>query len=131
MKKIILLFILLFLFTSCGIATNDSENHVASVRNISATEARDIMASSDHFILLDVRTEAEFTERHIDGAMLIPSQEISARAESELPDKDMIILVYCRSGNRSAAAARTLVRMGYTNVYDFGGINDWSYGTIN
>jgi len=100
-------------------------------RKISAEEAWQMMESSGEYILLDVRTEAEYRESHIKGAILIPDFEISARALKELPDKDMLIFVYCRRGRRSENAARELVEMGYTNVYDIGGIVDWPYGTIN
>jgi len=100
-------------------------------RKISAAEAREIMESAKDYILLDVRTEPEFSEQRIEGAILIPDFEIADRAESELPDKDALILIYCRSGRRSANAANELLGMGYTNVYDFGGILDWDYETIN
>ena len=100
-------------------------------RKISAAEAREIMESAKDFILLDVRTESEFIEQRISGATLIPDFEIADRAESELPDKDALILIYCRSGRRSADAAHGLLAMGYTNVYDFGGILDWDFETIN
>ena len=100
-------------------------------RTISAAEAYKMMEESDNYILLDVRTEDEFAERRIDGAILIPDFELSERAEAELPDKDETILVYCRSGRRSAGAAETLAKLGYTNVYDFGGIIDWPYETVS
>ena len=90
-----------------------------------------MMESVDDFILLDVRTEEEFRENRIGGAILIPDYEISARAGLELPDKDAVILIYCRSGRRSENAARELADMGYTNVYDFGGIIDWPYETAS
>ena len=88
-----------------------------------------MMQEENIYILLDVRTTGEFNERHIEGAVLIPDNEISDRAAEELPDKNILILVYCRSGRRSEAAARELVDMGYTNVYDFGGIIDWPFET--
>ena len=102
-----------------------------SWQTITATEALSMMAKSHSFILLDVRTVAEFQERRIDGAILIPYDEIRNRAETELLDKDAIILIYCRSGRRSALAAADLVALGFTNIYDFGGIIDWPYETIN
>ena len=83
------------------------------------------------YVLLDVRTEAEFNEKRIPGAVLIPDYELTKRAEAELPDKTQVILVYCRSGNRSATAAKALVAMGYNHVYDFGGIIDWPYETTS
>ena len=100
-------------------------------RKISAAEARRMMEATEDYILLDVRTESEFNEQRLVGAILIPDFEIADRAESELPDKDALILIYCRSGRRSANVTRELLDMGYTNVYDFGGILDWDYETIN
>jgi len=97
---------------------------------ISAEQAKKMMAESKDFILLDVRTDSEFKEKRIAGAILIPDNEIKNRAEKELPDKNKLILMYCRSGRRSAGAAKILVSLGYTNVYDFGGINDWPYETV-
>ena len=82
------------------------------------------------YILLDVRTAEEFREIRIAGAVLIPDNEIRGRAAAELSDKNAVILVYCRSGRRSANAAYELIGMGYKNVYDFGGIIDWPYSTI-
>jgi len=98
---------------------------------INAEEAYQMMAESDDYILLDVRTEEEYREQRIDGSVLIPNDEISIRAEAELPDKDAAILVYCRSGRRSASAAAELAALGYTNIYDFGGIQSWPYETVS
>ena len=98
-------------------------------RKISAAEAKEMM--NGEYILLDVRTEEEFKEERIEGAILIPDYEIGERVETELPDKDALILVYCRSGRRSALAANELAEIGYTNVYDFGGIIDWPYDTVS
>ena len=139
--KIKILFILIcaavFLF-ACDIEEKppaspiNSEIHSEPIyRKISAEEAREIMESTKSFILLDVRTEQEFSEQRINGAILIPDFEIADRAASELPDKDALILIYCRSGRRSANVAHELLAMGYTNVYDFGGILDWDYDTIS
>ena len=110
---------------SCQIVNNN----VAPVgyQRISAAEAMVMMDSYDELIILDVRTEEEFSEGHIPGAILSPDYELAERAETELPNKDQLILVYCRSGRRSKAAAEMLVGMGYTNVKDFGGIIDWEY----
>lgn len=96
-------------------------------RKITAEEAYRMMNEADSVLILDVRTEEEYEEQHIPDAVLIPDYELSQRAETELTDKDALILVYCRSGRRSANAASELVGMGYTNVYDFGGIIDWTY----
>ena len=102
--------------------------NTASYKTISAEEAH-VMMTAEH-ILLDVRTDEEFREGHISGAILIPDYEIAVRAESELPDKAAIILVYCRSGRRSALAAQELADIGYSNIFDFGGIIDWPYEII-
>ena len=102
----------------------------AVYRKISAKQAKEMMDSGDPYILLDVRTEAEFAEIRIKGAILITNTEIRNRAGTELPDKNALIFVYCRSGGRSSGAAKELVSMGYTNVYDIGGIMNWPYETI-
>lgn len=101
----------------------------AAYQKITPEQAKDMMERGTPYVLLDVRTQQEFDAQRIDGAVLIPDNEI-ARAEAELPDKNATILVYCRSGRRSEAAARKLVDMGYTNVFDFGGILDWPYETV-
>ena len=90
-----------------------------------------MMKGLTDYILLDVRSQEEFNEIRIEGAILIPSNEITSRAETEIPDKGTPILVYCRSGGRSASAAHSLIEMGYTDVYDFGGIMDWPYETVS
>ena len=99
-------------------------------RRITAREAYAMMAQSSNYILLDVRTEAEFKEERISGSILLPYDEIENRAATELPDKTKLIFVYCQRGIRSEIATRALVGLGYSNVYDFGGILDWPYATI-
>lgn len=94
---------------------------------ISAEDAKEIMDSTDYFVLVDVREEDEYASGHIAGALFMPYGEIKERAETELMDKEQTILVYCRSGRRSAIAAQTLAELGYTDVRDFGGIIDWGY----
>lgn len=94
---------------------------------ITAEEAKKIMDSGEEHIILDTREQDEFDEGHIPGAILIPYNEIENKAEAMLPDKDKLILVYCRSGRRSKIAAESLSKLGYTNVKEFGGIIDWSY----
>ena len=96
---------------------------------ISAQEAKAIMDAETDYMIIDARTEEEFAAGHIKGAIMIPEYEIAARAEAELPDKDALILVYCRSGRRSKIASEELVKLGYTNVKEFGGIIDWPYET--
>ena len=113
-----------------GEAPESGISSTAQFRTITASEAREVMGGGDVYILLDVRSREEFSESHIEGALLIPVDELEALAAEFLPDKDKIILIYCRSGRRSADAAGMLADMGYTAVFDFGGIIDWHYGTI-
>ena len=102
----------------------------ASYEQISGAEAKALMDSESGYIIIDARTQEEYDEGHIPGAILIPEYEIAARAENELPDKNQLILVYCRSGRRSKIAAEELVKLGYTNVKEFGGIIDWEYEIV-
>ena len=97
---------------------------------ITQVEAKNIIDTKSNFIILDVRTEEEFAEGHIENAILIPDYEITSKAEEILKDKNQLILVYCRSGNRSKVASQALVELGYTNVKEFGGIIDWEYGIV-
>ena len=125
MKKLIFLLLAVMMLTACG---QDIESDQGAVYvNITAEEAKRIMDSEEDYIILDTRTEAEYDEGHIPGAIVIPHDEIADRAEEELPDKDRSILVYCRSGRRSKLAAEILVELGYTNIKEFGGIIDWPY----
>ena len=94
---------------------------------ITPEEAKKIMDSGEEHIILDTREKDEFDEGHIPGAILIPYTEIENKAEEMIPDKDKLILVYCRSGRRSKIAAESLAKLGYTNVKEFGGIIDWPY----
>ena len=114
-----LLLALVLLLTACAQA--------ASYEQITQEEAKQIMDTTNGYILLDTRTGEEYDQSHIPGALLIPHTEIADRAEEELPDKDQVILVYCRSGNRSKQASEVLAELGYTNVKEFGGINTWPY----
>ena len=98
---------------------------------ISASAARAAMGDGEPYVLLDVRTEAEFLAGHISDALLIPYVEVAAWAPTALLDRDIRIFVYCQSGRRSAEAASALLRLGFTNVYDFGGIADWPYETVS
>ena len=102
----------------------------ATYDQISGAEAKALMDSESGYILIDARTQEEYDEGHIPGAILIPEYEIADRAEKELPDKDQLILVYCRSGRRSKIAAEELVKLGYTNVKEFGGIIAWEYEIV-
>ena len=95
--------------------------------NITASQAKEIMDKETEYVILDVRTEEEFDQGHIPGAILIPDYEIMTKAEEILKDKKQLILVYCRSGRRSKIAAEYLIELGYTNIKEFGGIIDWKY----
>ena len=107
-----------------------SDGGSASYDQISGAEAKALMDSESGYVILDAREQDEYDEGHIPGAILIPYGEIADRAEKELPDKDQLILVYCRSGRRSKIAAEELVKLGYTNVKEFGGIIDWEYEIV-
>ena len=96
---------------------------------ISQEEAKNILDSGEDYILLDVREQYEFDEGHIPGAILIPHEQITEKAEEMLHQKDAQILVYCRSGRRSKIASEALAKLGYTNIKEFGGIIDWPYET--
>ena len=107
-----------------------SDGSTVSYDQISGAEAKALMDSESGYIILDAREQDEYDEGHIPGSILIPYGEIADRAEKELPDKDQLILVYCRSGRRSKIAAEELVKLGYTNVKEFGGIIDWKYEIV-
>ena len=130
MKKlkglIIMLFISLSMFGMSACSNNDS----ASYEQITPEEAKSIMDTESDYIIIDARTAEEFAAGHIEDAILIPEYEIANRAKKELPDKDALILVYCRSGRRSKIASEELVKLGYTNVKEFGGIIDWPYEIV-
>lgn len=98
-------------------------------KTLTPEEAKARLDSGDAVTLLDVRTEAEYEESHIPGAVCLPVESIGAQPPASLPDPDAEILVYCRSGRRSAQAAGKLAKLGYTNVSDFGGILNWPYET--
>ena len=144
MKKILCIIsaILCIFLTACG---NDSsigiiggadgptailvseKGEKAMYQQITTEEAKKIMDSGEEHIILDTREQDEFDEGHIPGAILIPYTEIENKAEEMLPDKDKLILVYCRSGRRSKIASESLAKLGYTDVKEFGGIIDWPY----
>jgi len=125
MKKLIFLLLAVMMLTACG---QDKENDQGAIYvNITAEEAKRIMDSEEGYIILDVRTQEEYDEGHIPGAIVISHEEIGEKAEEVLTDKNQLILVYCRSGRRSKIAAEALVELGYTNIKEFGGISDWPY----
>ena len=95
-------------------------------RQVTTEEAVNIMQTEENYVILDVRTAQEFASGHIPGAALLPNETIGTEDIPPLPDKDQLILVYCRSGNRSKQAAEKLAQLGYTNIVEFGGINSWT-----
>ena len=127
----------LFGFCSCGdknaeegTTENSAENTTVLItyEQISQDEAKRIMDTEEGYVIIDARTEEEFSEGHIENAILIPEYEIANRAEQEIPDKEALILVYCRSGRRSKIASDELIKLGYSNVKEFGGIIDSLFG---
>ncbi len=103
----------------------DGDGMMNTYRQISQAEAKQMMANEDGYVIVDVRRADEYAAGHIPGAILIPNETIDTVRPAELTDLDQIILIYCRSGNRSKQAAQKLFDMGYTNMYEFGGINTW------
>lgn len=121
------------IFALSGCAKEDTKvvaKEQASYQTITASEAKELMETLDSYTIVDVRTVEEYNEGYIEGAILLPDYEVSAKASEVLKDPSANILVYCRSGRRSKLAAQALVDLGYTNVYDFGGIIDWPYETV-
>ena len=111
----------LLLLSGCAAQAHKEQSY----RQINMDEAIAMMEAESDYIILDVRTPEEFSEKHIPGAINIANETIGSEEIPELPDKDQLILVYCRSGNRSKQASEKLVALGYTNIVEFGGINDW------
>lgn len=121
MKKLIPILLFALMLAGCAGAGNRTNSY----RQISMDEAVAMMEQENGYIILDVRTPAEFAEKHIPNAINIPNETIGTDEISALPDKDQLIMVYCRSGRRSKEAAEKLVKLGYMNVVEFGGILDW------
>ena len=126
MKRIIPILMTLLLLSGC--ATQSAEK---TYRQMTMEEAITMMEEETGYIILDVRTAKEYSEKHIPGAINIPNETIGTEDIPELPDKEQLILVYCRSGNRSKQASEKLVKLGYTNIVEFGGINDWTGETVS
>mgnify|MGYP005612704555 FL=1 len=126
MGKLLSVFLAAILLAGCS-----APKETASYRQISMDEAITMMEEESGYIILDVRTPEEFADKHIPGAVNIPNETIGTEEIPELPDKDQLILVYCRSGNRSKQASEKLADMGYTNVVEFGGINSWPGETVS
>ena len=122
MKKLIPILLSALMFTGCA-ATNNSQTN--TYRQIAMDEAVDMMAQETGYIILDVRRADEFAAGHIPGAINVANESIGTDDVPELPDKNQLIMVYCRSGRRSKEAAEKLVKLGYTNIVEFGGILDW------
>ncbi|MCL2401908.1 MAG: rhodanese-like domain-containing protein [Oscillospiraceae bacterium] len=122
MKNLIPIILVLLMLSGCG--SRDEPAETSAPMRISHAEALEMIEQGD-VIILDVRSLSEFMEGHIENAVSLPLEQIGNYAESAIPDKDQTILVYCRSGNRSRTASYELIALGYTRVYDFGGINGW------
>lgn len=126
MKRVLSVILMALLLTGCGGGISESQ---PSYQQISQQEAKEMM-DSQQVIVLDVREQEEYDSEHIPGAVLLPVGTIDEdSAAAVIPDKDDTVLVYCRSGNRSKTASATLAQLGYTQVYEFGGINTWPYDT--
>ena len=125
MKLLLTIFAVLLLLTGCG--AEDAPTY----RQVSSDEAAAMMASESDYLILDVRTREEYEQSHIPGAVCVPNESIGSGELSALPRKDQLILVYCRSGNRSKQAAQKLADAGYTNIVEFGGILSWTGETVS
>ena len=134
MKKpvMILLTLMMILLSGCGAASQTATEAPKSTAytQISSSKAMEMMEKEQNYIILDVRTQEEYKSGHIPNAICVPNETIGSADIPELPDKDQMILVYCRSGRRSKEAAQKLADMGYTNIVEFGGIIDWTGETV-
>ena len=120
------------ILTGCGSSADDKTvGDKKTYRQVSPEEAAAMMEEETDYIILDVRTQEEYETAHIPGAICIPNETIGTEDIPELPDKDQLILVYCRSGNRSKQASEKLAKQGYTNIVEFGGINSWTGETVS
>ena len=127
MKKLIPILLSTLLFTGCA----SSNNQANTYRSITMDDAVNMMAQETGYIILDVRRPDEFAAGHIPNAIIVPNETIGTAEIPELPDKNQLIMVYCRSGRRSKEAAEKLVKLGYTNIVEFGGILDWKGETVS
>ena len=127
MKKLIPILLSALMFTGCAGTSNNQTN---TYRQITMDEAVTMMAQETGYIILDVRRPDEFAAGHIPNAINVPNESIGTSDIPELPDKDQLIMVYCRSGRRSKEASEKLVKLGYTNIVEFGGILDWKGETV-
>ena len=126
MKKLFPIVMVMLLLVGCSVPAESG-----SYRQINASDAIAMMEEEADYIILDVRTAEEFKDKRIPDAINIPNETIGAEEIPELPDKDQLILVYCRSGNRSKQASEKLAALGYTNIVEFGGIIDWPGETVS
>ena len=130
MKRMIpILLMMTLLLTGCAVPKPATEAN--TYRQITMQEAVEMMEKEENYMILDVRTHEEFAAGHIPGAIVIPNETIGTEDIPQLPDKDQLIMVYCRSGNRSKQASDKLVKLGYTNIIEFGGINSWPGETVS
>ena len=127
MKKLLPILLSALMFTGCA---GISDNQTNTYRSITMDEAVTMMAQETGYIILDVRRPDEFAAGHIPNAINVPNESIGTSEIPELPDKDQLIMVYCRSGRRSKEASEKLVKLGYTNIVEFGGILDWKGETV-
>ena len=129
MKKIILIIIILtIIIIGVVCIMNRKERNIENeviIKHVSMNDIVQIMEENENYIILDVRTQAEYNQGHIPNAICIPNETIDENVVNKLPDKNQMILVYCRSGNRSKQAAEKLKKLGYTDLIEFGGIIDW------
>ena len=126
-RTVAVLMLFLCLLSGCGTARESTNTY----RQVNTQEAVDLMDGETDYIILDVRTREEYESAHIPGAICVPNETIGEEDIPELPKKDQLILVYCRSGNRSKQAAGKLAKLGYTNVLEFGGISTWTGQTVS
>ena len=113
-----------------SVNTSEAEKRAGSYTHIDQETAKKMMETEDGHVIVDVRSKDEYAAGHIPGAICIPNESITNTQPEELSDLDQVILVYCRSGNRSRQASQKLYDMGYTNIFEFGGINDWTGETV-
>lgn len=123
-KKYILSLTAVFVVAALVLCGCSCSSEKAKYKQVTQAEAQQMMAKETDYIILDVRTQKEYNAKHIKGAICVPNEEISGDVD-ELPDKEQLIFVYCRSGKRSKDAAQKLADSGYTNIVEFGGINYW------
>lgn len=130
----VLIMVISIMFVLGGCKNSSEKNQTLeqtdAIHKITAEQAKKIMDENTDIIVLDVRTKEEYNEGHIEGAILIPNEDINDTQPEQLPELNKQILLYCRTGNRSGQASEKLSKIGYTNIYDFGGIQDWPYDIV-